>query len=253
MPRISLITACFNAVETLPETLTSVAGQSGADVEYIVVDGGSTDGTVGLIEGARVSRWVSEPDGGIYDALNKGISLSSGEVIGFLHADDVFAHDRVLERIAERFADPTVQASYGDLVYVARGDTARVVRYWRSRPYSARALRWGWMPPHPTFYLRRSWYERVGGFDTSYRIAADYEHMLRVLRALDGQVAYLPEVLVRMRLGGASNRSLRNLWRKSLEDRRALRANRLGGWPAVAAKNVSKLPQFVQRMARGGR
>jgi len=249
--KISVITATWNCVATVADCLASVAGQSYTGREHIVIDGASTDGTVAVLEAHRgqLSVLVSEPDGGIYDALNKGIARASGEVVGLLHADDLYADARVLARVAEAFADPRVDAVYGDLVYVAREDTGRVIRYWRAGEYRPGRLRWGWMPPHPTLYLRRALYERLGMFDTRYRIAADYDLMLRMLSRIEGEVVYLPEVLVRMRVGGTSNRSLRHILHKSAEDYRALRASRIGGIGALAWKNLSKLPQFLRRQA----
>jgi len=247
--KLSLITACRNSAATLSDTLASVRAQRAVDLEYILVDGASTDGTVGLIEtaGDLVSCWVSETDAGIYDALNKGIDMASGEIVGFLHADDIFADERVLARIAASFEDPAVDACYGDLVYVRRDDPERVVRSWRPGEYRRKRLRWGWMPPHPTLYVRRALYERHGGFNNHYRIAADYDCMLRLLSRLDGRVVYLPEVLVRMRLGGASNHSIGNILRKSVEDYRVLRENRVGGVGTLLWKNLSKLSQFVSK------
>lgn len=251
---LSLITASYNSARTLAETFGSVRAQQGLSFEYILIDGGSSDGTVELVEAEAgkaesfVSNWVSESDQGIYDALNKGISLAIGEILGFLHADDVLAHSLVLQRVVACFENPMVMACYGDLDYVWRDDPARVVRHWRSGAFDPQRLRWGWMPPHPTLYVRRSWYATHGGFDTRYRIAADYDLMLRLLSGLTArQVVYLPEVLVRMRTGGASNRSLGNILRKSAEDYRALRSNGVGGVGALAWKNLSKLGQFVVR------
>ncbi|MEZ5582493.1 MAG: glycosyltransferase family 2 protein [Candidatus Competibacteraceae bacterium] len=245
MPKISLITACHNSAATLPETLASVRTQRDADLEYRVVDGGSKDGTLYILQqNDWISHWISEPDDGIYDALNKGLELATGDIIGLLHADDVLADDRVLSRVAKVFADPEVGVCYGDLVYISRDHPERVVRYWRAGEYRPDLLRRGWMPPHPTLYVRRRLYQQHGGFDTRYRIAADYDCMLRLLSRMEGRVVYIPEVLVRMRTGGVSNRSLGNILRKSAEDYQALRANRIGGFGALAWKNLSKLGQF---------
>lgn len=251
--KISIVTATWQCAEMIGDCLASVAGQSHAEREHIVIDGGSTDGTLARLQAHRdqLAVLVSEPDQGIYDALNKGLARAGGDVVGLLHADDLYADRDVLARIAAAFADPTVEAVYGDLVYVARQDTSRVVRYWRAGDYEPARLRRGWMPPHPTLYLRRSLYERFGMFDARFQIAADYDLILRMLTHLDGngegRVRYLPEVLVRMRVGGMSNRSLRQLLRKSWEDYQALRANHVGGLGALAWKNLSKLPQFVRR------
>ena len=247
--KISLITATHQCGSTVGDCLDSVAAQTHADVQHVVIDGASTDGTMAAIERhrGRVSTILSEPDGGIYDALNKGLALCTGEVIGVLHGDDTLADERVLERIAAAFADPAVVACYGDLVYVAKDDPGRVVRYWRAGEYSESRLRLGWMPPHPTFYARRSVYQRLGGFDQSLRIAADYNAMLAILLAMTGTVAYLPEVLVRMRLGGVSNRSLANLLRKSREDLWVIHRHGIGGIGTLICKNLSKLGQFFTR------
>lgn len=190
---------------------------------------------------------MSERDAGIYDALNKGIRMASGEVVGFLHCDDLFAGPGVIARIADEFSDRDVQAIYGDLVYVRKDDPQKVVRWWKSGRYERRKLGAGWMPPHPTFYVRKAVYEKLGAFDLNYRIAADYDCILRILARGGVQPRYIPEVLVRMRVGGVSNRSLRNILRKSAEDYRALRANGVGGVATLAMKNLSKIPQFFRR------
>ncbi|HWP00105.1 MAG TPA: glycosyltransferase family 2 protein [Methylococcus sp.] len=247
MMKISIITASYNCVETIQGALDAVAMQSFPSVEHVIIDGASTDGTWETVQAHDSPRKVavSESDQGIYDALNKGIARSSGEVIGFLHADDVFADAEVLSRVAEAFSDPAVEAVYGDLQYVHRDDLSRVIRNWRSAPFTPRSLARGWMPPHPTLYVRRSVYERLGGFDTSYRIAADYEFILRLFSQPGLCAVHIPKVLVKMRLGGASNRSLPNIVRKSREDLRALRYHRVGGVGALVWKNLSKLGQFL--------
>jgi len=249
MVRISVITAVYNSRDTIAAALESVLAQTYPQVETVVVDGGSTDGTAEILARyrPRTSRIVSEPDDGIYDALNKGIRLSSGDVVGFLHADDLFASNDVLTAVAGAFDDPTVEAVYGDLVYVRRRVVGNVVRKWRASPYRAESIRRGWMPPHPTFYVRRSVYERVGGFDTRYRIAADYDSILRILFVARAKATYIPKVLVRMRMGGVSNRSLANLLRKSAEDYRIVRTHRVGGAITVLLKNVLKLSQLWHR------
>ena len=247
--KISLVTATFNCAPTIRDCLRSVAEQGHPNIEHIVVDGASTDGTVEILrqQAARIYRVISERDKGIYDALNKGVAAASGEVLGFLHADDVFADAKVLADIAAAFHDPSVHAVYGDLTYVQKANTDQVIRYWKSSAFRRSMLAAGWMPPHPTLYLRRELYERFGGFDISYQIAADYDFMLRVLTRLDGQIVYLPRVLVKMRIGGESNRSLRNIFRKSAEDLRALRSNRIGGLGSLVLKNTSKFAQLFRR------
>ncbi len=247
--KISVVTVVFNRRDTIEDTLRSVASQIYGDVEHIVVDGGSSDGTMVVLNAYRdqIDVLLSEADRGIYDALNKGVALATGDVVGFSHADDVFADAGVLARIADAFTDETVGAAYGDLVYVHEGDMTRVIRHWSAGSFSKSKLTWGWMPPHPTFYVRRSLYDELGGFDLRYRIAADYDTMLRFLGRGNVQPAYIPEVLVKMRLGGVSNRSFANIMQKSWEDYLVLRRNGAGGLGALAWKNLSKVGQFLSK------
>jgi glycosyltransferase involved in cell wall biosynthesis len=248
---ISVITAVLNRASTLGAALRSVHGQRWAELEHIIIDGGSTDGSMDVVDEhrARIAKVISERDGGLYDALNKGIRHATGQVIGFMHADDEYASSDALAHIAAAFEDPAVEAVYGDVVYVSKNDSSRVVRYWRAGQYRRSLLNQGWMPPHPTLYVRRDVYERFGAFDTRYRIAADYEYMLRILWWGRVHAAYIPEVLVRMRTGGVSNLSLFNMLHKSREDYAAMRENGIGGLQALLLKNVTKLPQFVARQA----
>lgn len=252
MTKLSIITASFNCERTIAQTIESVFSQSYPAIQTIVIDGASTDGTVAAIEPyrSRLSLFISEPDLGIYDALNKGIALSTGDVVGFLHADDFYTHNDVLTKVAHAFEDPSVCALYGDLRYVRKEDVSRVVRYWASGPFEPHMLRNGWMPPHPTLYLRREWYQRIGGFDISYRISADYFSVLQLFSHPDFKAVYIPEVMINMRIGGASNRSLRNLIRKSREDYNALRRSNFGQISALktlAMKNLIKLRQFFRK------
>ncbi len=249
LPTFSIITPTWNCRATVGDCLASVAGQTWQRLQHVVIDGASTDGTLDVLQAHcnQLAVLRSEPDCGIYDALNKGLALATGDVVGFLHADDLYAHPQVLHRVAQAFADPFVSAVYGDLQYVRQHDTTHVVRHWRSSPATPTRLAWGWMPPHPTLYVRRSWYPRIGGFNTQYRIAADYLSILQLFSQPGFKATYLPEVLVTMRLGGASNRSLKAVLRKTAEDWRALRQTRvgaLGGVGALVWKNLSKLSQF---------
>lgn len=250
-PRISVVTATWNCAGTLIDCLTSMNGQTYAHREHVVIDGGSQDGTLELLAQHRgqLAVLISEPDKGIYDALNKGIAHASGDVVGFLHADDLYAHPNVLANIAEAFADPVVCAVYGDLQYVRQADPHSVIRHWQSQPFRPQLLRRGWMPPHPTLYVRREWYQSIGGFDTRYRIAADYFSVLQLFSQPDFNAVYLPQVLVQMRAGGVSNRSLANIVRKSREDWDALRRSGFGVSSSLAAlmtKNLSKVGQFLK-------
>lgn len=247
--KISIVTATYNAARTLGDCLQSVSRQTHRDIEHWVIDGGSTDGTQAIVEAHRgqLAGFVSEPDDGIYDALNKGIERSTGEVIGFLHADDVYADADTLATIGAAFSDPTVDAIYGDLTYVDRNDTSKVIRYWKAGELTRARLFRGWMPPHPTFYVRCSVYQRLGLFDTRYRISADYDSIVRFLFAGRIRAVYIPAVLVCMRVGGISNRSLRTIVRKSAEDLQIMRRHRLGGVRTLLLKNVSKVAQFWRR------
>jgi len=245
--KVSIITATYNSAQTIRDTLDSINVQTYQDIEHIIVDGLSKDETLALVKqhGKRVSRCISEKDKGIYDALNKGIAMATGDVVGFLHSDDVFAHPQAVEHIVGAFRQQQAQAVYGDLQYVKREQSDCVVRNWKSGAYRRERLRQGWMPPHPTFYMQRRLYEQLGGFDTKLRIAADYDSMLRYLWGGSISAAYVPEVLLQMKIGGESNRSLCNLLRKSREDYTVIRQNRVGGVLTLLLKNLRKIPQFL--------
>jgi len=244
---ISIITATYNAAETLPHCINSVAGQSIA-AEHIIVDGGSTDNTPAVIDRYKTqfSRVISEPDQGIYDALNKGIKLATGDVVGVLHADDYYPHPDVLKGITDTFAHTTTATCYGDLDYVRNDDHSRVVRKWRSGEFEAEKFYWGWMPPHPTFFIRREYYEKYGLYNLDLGSAADYELMLRYLLKHRLSTVYIPQVLVHMRTGGVSNRSIRNRLRANRMDRKAWEVNGLRPYPWTTwIKPVRKIPQWI--------
>ncbi len=245
--KISVVTAVYNRVATIGPAIASVQAQSHADVEHVLQDGASKDGTLEVISRIEsASKYlVSEPDNGIYDAINRGIARASGDVIGLMHSDDLFAHDHVLAKVAKALEDPHIDGAFGDLQYVAFADTTRIVRHWRSEEYHPSKLRRGWMPPHPTLYLRREVFERWGLYDTDFRIAADYDAMLRYLVNGNISLAYIPEVLVKMRMGGESNRSIGRIISKSCEDFRAIRRNGVGGFGTLVLKNFSKITQFI--------
>lgn len=248
--KISIITVCFNSAKTIEDTMRSVASQSYADIEHIVVDGASTDTTERLVRAhdARLARFVSEPDAGIYDAMNKGLALATGEVVGFLNSDDVYSHEHVVAHIARAMRPQPVDACYGDLVLVDANRSSRVLRYWQSRVYEPGLCARGWMPAHPTFYARREAYARHGGFDLSFRIAADFEMSLRLLDVKKLRTVYLPEVMVRMRSGGESTRSLASVIKGNREAARACAKHGLSGGPGfLLRKLASKIPQLVRR------
>lgn len=227
--KITLLTPAYNSAATLRDTLESIAAQRYPDLEYILIDGASTDGTADLVTeyGDLATIFRSEPDRGIYDAMNKGLRLATGDVIGILNSDDFYAGPEVLRKVAAAFADPSVDTLYGDLQYVDALRTERVVRHWRAGGYRRSKFLFGWMPPHPTFFVRRRCYEQFGLFDLDLRSAADYELMLRFLYKERCSAHYLPEVMVKMRTGGQSNASLRHRLRANREDALAWRKNGL--------------------------
>ncbi|EYD75072.1 Glycosyl transferase, family 2 [Rubellimicrobium mesophilum DSM 19309] len=243
---ISIVTAVWNRADTVAEAVRSLHAQDWSEWEHVVQDGGSTDGTLGVLQGLADdrTRLVSERDAGLYDAINRGLARTTGDVVGLLHSDDLYAAPDILSSVAKAFEDPEVDAVYGDLLYVSRADTSKVIRTWRSQPFRPALLRRGWMPPHPTLFLRRRVLDRLGAFDTSYRIAADYDAVLRYFGQPGFRAVHLPKTFVHMRVGGESNRSLGRILRKSREDFRALRRNGVGGLPTLVAKNASKIGQF---------
>ncbi len=215
---ISIITVCFNSASTIGNTINSVASQSYADKEHIIVDGNSSDSTMEIVRASTsLSQIVSESDKGIYDAMNKGIALATGDVIGTLNADDFYMHDQVLADVANIFLDPTIEACYGDLVYVRQDDVNQVVRFWKSKDYKPGMFKSGWMPAHPTFFVRKHVYVQLGGFDLSYKIAADFEILFRFIEKNKIKTYYLPKVLVKMRLGGTTNKNLSNIIKQNKE------------------------------------
>ncbi|MBY7894045.1 glycosyltransferase [Vibrio fluvialis] len=248
--KVSIITATYNSSQTIQDTLTSLEQQTYDDIEYIIVDGASKDNTLDVVEqhcSKRVSKIISEPDKGIYDALNKGIKAATGDIVGFLHSDDLFAYPEAVADLVATMNNHQSQAVYADLEYVSKENTSKVIRRWVSGDYSKGKLKTGWMPPHPTFYMKRELYEAYGVFDLNFKIAADYDSLLRYLWSNDVTLAYLPKVITKMRVGGASNRSLKNILHKTREDIQALKNNQLS-WPqAVLIKNFSKIPQFFKR------
>lgn len=247
--KISVITAVYNSEATVGEAIASVAAQTHPELEHVIVEGKSKDGSLAAIERATHDRMqlISEPDRGIYDALNKGIQHATGDIIGFLHSDDFLAHKKVLARIAANFEDPTVEAVFSDLDYVSQIDTSRVIRHWSTGPFHPRRLKYGWMPAHPTLYLRREVYERLGTYDINFGIAADYDFILRYFSQTTEKSVYIPEVLYKMRLGGVSNRNWAKIRQKMDEDLHAIRRNHVGGLHTLALKNLSKVGQFFVR------
>lgn len=245
--RITVITPTYNSAATVEDTLSSIAAQDHAEVEHIVMDGGSSDDTLGIVgRYGHVSKLITGRDRGIYDAMNNGIEASSGEVIAFLNSDDFYAHSGVLSTVAAVFKEQSADAVYGDLQYVSDKNVMRVVRHWKAGIYRADAFKWGWMPPHPSFFVRRDVFERFGGFNLEMSTAADYELMLRFIHKYQIKLAYVPEVLVKMRTGGASNASFGARWRANRKDREAWTVNELTPfWFTLQLKPLRKITQYI--------
>jgi len=244
--KISVITVVYNCRDTIAATLASVAGQTYPHVEHIVVDGASTDGTLDVLAAfrERIAVLISEPDRGPNEAQNKGLASATGDIVGFLNADDVYANADVLEKIAAAFAAADVDAVYGDLLYMGSSSPENLLRIWHAGNFSPRKLSWGWMPPSPTLYVRKRYYDELGGIDERYKIASDYHMTLRLFSMSGFRAVYIPEVFVKMRWGGRSNYSLKNIIRKSYDDYLALRETGVGGIGALLWKNISKIGQF---------
>ncbi len=208
--KISIITVSYNSRETIEKTIKSVLSQAGVDLEYIIIDGGSKDGTMDIVNKYRdkIVAVVSEPDKGIYDAMNKGIRLATGEVIGILNSDDFFNDDNVLAAVADCFSGDNIGACYGDISYF-EDDDKKTTRVWRAGEYDEKKLNSGWAMPHPALFVRKSVYDKIGLYRTDFRLAADYEFMLRLLKVHKTKVKYLPQILTRMKSGGTSGRNLR--------------------------------------------
>jgi len=222
--KVSIITAVYNRVDTLTDTIESVLSQTYPDIEYILIDGMSSDGTHQIVQRYqdRIDQSIREKDRGIYDALNKGIRLAQGDIVGLLHADDFFTGPHVIQRIVQEFSkEPGTMGTYGDLNYVDSKHTGQTIRRWIAQDYQLPKFRWGWMPPHPTVYLRRECYQKHGLFRDDFRFAADYELLVRMMVFHRVPMRYIPETLVNMRVGGLSNASLSNRLKANREDAQA--------------------------------
>ena len=248
--KVSIITVAFNSAQYIEDCIKSVLSQSYPNIEYIVIDGGSTDGTVDIIKKfeSKISKWISEPDEGIYDALNKGIKLASGTVIGILHSDDFYTSNKVLEKVSNVFIEnPNAEGCYGDLCYVYPNNSNKIIRYWRAGDFDREKTKYGWMPPHPTCFFKTEVYKNYGRFDKSYKIASDYEILLRFIYKHKIKLIYLNEVITAMRLGGKSNKSVSNILMKMREDYKIMKKYRLPAYLTLPFKNLRKLPQFFIR------
>lgn len=246
--KFSIITATYNSQRSIFQCLNSILNQTYANFEIVLVDGGSTDDTLRIIQEFYDPRIkvVSEPDYGLYDALNKGITRATGDIIGFLHSDDFFANPRVLENLIAAFHDEKVHGVYSNLKYVSQENPEKVLRNWKSKDFQYKNLKYGWMPPHPTLFLRKEVYQTIGSFNTSLKIAADYDFILRLFTSRTFNIKYLNIYITHMRMGGASNGSLHSIFKKSSEDHQVISQFELWGIFTLIFKNLRKLPQFLK-------
>jgi glycosyltransferase involved in cell wall biosynthesis len=247
--KVSIITVVLNNVQHIENCINSVLKQSYGNIEYIIIDGGSTDGTIDLIKKyeKQISRLVSEPDRGIYDAMHKGVMKASGDIIGILNSDDMYADEKVIGKVVGCFLDTYTDTCYGDLAYVDRNDINKTIRYWKSNSYIKENFRRGWMPPHPTFFVKRNIYQQYGMFNPDFPLAADYELMLRLLYVKDVSTAYIPACLVKMRTGGRSHPGLLNTCKNIVENYHAWKVNGLKANPLTfLMKPLFKTLQYVR-------
>ena len=248
--KISIITVVYNNEKYIEQCIQSVINQTYKNIEYIVVDGNSSDGTLEIIKkyGNQIDVLLSEKDNGIYDALNKGLQLATGDVVGILHSDDIYNSTDIIEKIANEFINKDINALHGDLIYVQKDDPDKIVRNWESSPFKFNNLKNGWMPPHPTLFLKKEVTEVVQNYQLQYKIAADYDFMLRVFNIPQIKSFYTPIVITRMRNGGTSNKNLINIFKKSYEDYLILKRNKVGGLQSLFFKNFNKLSQFFLKV-----
>ncbi len=246
-PKISIITVVLNSYKTIHDTIESIFLQDYKNIEYIIIDAGSNDGTVDIIKsfGDKIDYFISESDNGIYDGMNKGIKAASGDIIGILNSDDFYPNNFILSNVVKTFLAYKCDALYGDLVYVKYYDTDKIVRYWQAGEYSASKLKSGWMLPHPTFFVRKSIYDRFGLYNVELKHASDYEMILKLLYKHNILVRYIPMILVKMRTGGTSNSSLINRIRANKEDGLAWTKNQLNKPLFIRIKKpLQKIRQF---------
>ena len=239
----------WNNAKTIKDAINSVLNQSYKDVEYIVIDGASTEGTIEIVQsyGDKI-KFISEKDNGLYDAMNKGIRMATGDVVGILNSDDFYASDKILQIVADEFLKGNIDSVYANLEYIDANDPKRVIRYWRSKKYQEGLFRSGWHPAHPTFFVKKEIYEKYGVFDLSFKIAADYELMLRFFEKCKITSSYVDEVFVKMRIGGESNRSIKNIIKANMESYKAWKANGLYINPLrFLLKPFSKIIQFIKK------
>jgi glycosyltransferase, family 2 len=248
--KVSIVTPTYNSAKTIVDTILSVNKQDYTNIEHIIIDGGSKDNTLELIRNTpnRVKKIISEPDKGIYDAMNKGVALATGDIVGILNSDDFYNSNDVIAKVVKTFQEGEYEGVYGDLEYVDARNTNRVVRYWESKAYKEGLFKKGWHPAHPTFFVKKEVYDKYGNFNLKYKIGADYEIMLRFIEKNRIKVAYIPETLVKMRVGGASNQSIKNIIKANIECYNAWKDNGLSILPFVfILKPLSKTLQYLRK------
>jgi glycosyltransferase len=250
--KISIITAAYNREAVIGDSVRSLYAQTFKEFEHLVVDGASVDNTLQVIKSESDDRTVavSEPDKGVCDAFNKGLSRATGDIVGFLHSDDFFADENALDAVAGVFTDKECDLVFGDLDYVSSSDPSRVVRHWRAGVFSREALKYGWMPPHPTVFITRNLLKTIGQFDCNYKIACDYDFLMKCLTQEGIKVHYIPKTLVKMRLGGVSNGSFKRIFVKTLEDYQVIKRHKIGlfgAFPTLFLKNIRKVSQFYHK------
>lgn len=248
--KISIITAIKDSAEFLEDNINSVYNQNYTDKEHIIIDACSTDSTKSIIEKnkSKITAFTSEQDKGMYDGINKGLSIATGDIIAILNGDDIYADDNILSDVAATFKNNKVDAVYGDLVYVDRIYTSKVIRYWRAGEGDRSKIVKGWMPPHPALFIKKEIYDKHGSYNLDFRISADYEIILRFLFMHRISMSYMHRLCVKMRTGGVSNRSIFTIAKKSYEDYKACKIYGLKKAAyTVMLKNLRKMPQFFRR------
>lgn len=249
--KISIITVVRNSKDTIEETIKSVLSQTYPNIEYIVIDGASTDGTLAIIRRYedKISKIISEEDKGVYDAMNKGLRIASGDVIGFLNSDDLYFDNKIIEKVASIFKKYSVDSLYGDLIYVDRNSPDKIVRYWKSSNFAPGSFLKGWHPPHPTFFVRKKIYERYDCFNLDLRVSSDFELMLRFLERYKISTYYLPEILVKMRIGGQSNNSIKNIIQGNVNIIKAFEINgiKVNKFKYLFLRLFPKVKQFIKK------
>jgi glycosyltransferase len=245
--KISIVTCALNSSSTINKSIKSVQKQTYKNIEHLIIDGGSTDDTLRVVKKIKDKKLIllSSLDNGFYDALNKGIKFTTGNIVGVLHSDDFYRSNNVIEIIADIFEQTKADIVYGDLIYVKKEHPFKPIRYWRAGHYSKEKLFKGWMPPHPAVFLKKKIFDQIGFYKVNYKISADYDFLVRLFNRKNINQVYVPKVLVNMRIGGMSNRSFKNLIIKSFEDYQIIKKNKIGGLFTLFNKNFSKIGQFI--------